>query len=157
MEPVLYCLLSYEPEVELNAKVYATLTSDQRALFVESFSDRKTKPFSDRDLQERPYECIETEESAACMICKDCLEQAREYPGLVHVGEKKALFHFTVESTGAIRPEEIVRRGIEVLKRKIGHIRGGLRTAANELEQQGMQMLPSRAIALAGTCLQSLK
>jgi len=117
--------------------VYATLTKDQRQAYVDSCSDKRTKPF---DRTERPYDCVETDEAVACMICKDCLEQAREYNNLVRVGEKKALFKFTVESTGALRPEEIVRRGVEVLRRKIADIRGNLKIAADDLEQQGMQM-----------------
>ena len=34
----------------------------------------------------------------------------RDYPGLAKVGERKTLFNFTVESTGALKPEEIVKR-----------------------------------------------
>jgi DNA-directed RNA polymerase II subunit RPB3 len=105
----------YEPEVSLNQKVYATLSEDQRTLFVETCSDKKMKPLSDKDRLERPWlsECVENDEAVACMICKDCMEQAREYPNLCRIGEKRALFHFTVESTGSLRPEEIVRRGVE--------------------------------------------
>jgi len=135
--PCCTAYFAYEPEVELNEKVYATLTKDQRQAYVDSCSDKRTKPF---DRTERPYDCVETDEAVACMICKDCLEQAREYNNLVRVGEKKALFKFTVESTGALRPEEIVRRGVEVLRRKIADIRGNLKIAADDLEQQGMQM-----------------
>ena len=140
--PVCTACFRYEPEVELNPKMYATLSLDQRTLFVETCSDKKMKPLSDKDRLERPWfsECVENDEAVACMICKDCMEQAREYPNLCRVGEKRALFHFTVESTGSLRPEEIVRRGVEVLKRKIADVRACMRTAADELEQQGMHL-----------------
>ena len=48
------------------------------------------------------------------------------------MGEKKGLFNFTVESTGALRPEEIVLRGVEVSsawrerRRRAGRRRVGL-------------------------------
>ena len=58
--------------------------------------------------QERPYDCIETAEAAACMVCLDCEQQLRDFPGLAKVGERKTLFNFTVESTGALKPEEVV-------------------------------------------------
>ena len=66
--------------------------------------------------------------------CLDCATQAREYPGLCKVGEKKQLFHFTVESTGALRPEEIVQRGADVLKRKLNNILTNLVPARQEMD-----------------------
>lgn len=131
---------AYEPDVEINHKIYTKLSDDQRRTFVEACSDKKAKPLTPEDKEKRPYECVETDEAVACMICKDCLEQAREHPDLCRVGEKKALFHFCVETTGALRPEEIVRRGVEVLKRKIADIRANLRGAADDLAAQGMEL-----------------
>jgi len=124
---------AYEPEVELNTKVYATLTDDQRDTFVNACSHKLAKPYAE---EERPYACVETDEASACMVCLDCVGQTREYPGLARVGEKKGLFNFTVESTGALRPEEIVLRGVEVLKRKLEEIRACVRSAANALEEE---------------------
>ena len=48
--------------------------------------------------------------------------------------EKKQLFNFVVESTGALRPELIVLRGLEVLKRKLKNIRAKLREAEEAME-----------------------
>ena len=81
------------------------------------------KPYAQ---EERPYACVETDEASACMVCLDCETQAREYHDLVKVSEKKQLFQFSVESTGALRPELIVLRGVEVLQRKLNDIRANL-------------------------------
>ena len=51
------------------------------------------------------------------------------------VSEKKQLFNFSVESTGAMPPELIVLRGIEVLRRKLKDIRANLRSAEELMEQ----------------------
>ena len=90
------------------------------------------KPYAQ---EERPYACVETDEASACMVCLDCDTQAREYHNLVKVSEKKQLFNFSVESTGALRPELIVLRGVEVLQRKLNDIRANLGSAAQLMEQ----------------------
>ena len=66
------CACSYEPEVELNTKVYATLTDDQRDTFVNACSHKLAKPYAE---EERPYACVETDEASACMVCLDCVGQ----------------------------------------------------------------------------------
>lgn len=128
--PTCTAVFQYEPSVELNQKVYKTLTHEQRDGWVSACSHKLAKPYSE---DERPYACVETEEASACMVCLDCEGQAREYPGLAKVGEKKGLFHFIVESTGALRPEEIVLRSLEVLKRKLNDINVQLQVAAREV------------------------
>ena len=36
-------------------------------------------------VEERPYDCVETEEASACMVCLDCASQFKDYPGLCRV------------------------------------------------------------------------
>lgn len=127
--PTCTAVFAYEPSVELSQKVYSTLTFDQRDAWVSACSHKLAKPYAD---EERPYHCVETDEASACMICLDCEGQAREYPGLAKVGEKKQLFHFSVESTGALPPEMIVLRSLEVLQRKLNDINVHLQVAARE-------------------------
>ena len=129
--PTCTAVFSYEPLVDLNAKVYATLTAEQRDTWVNACSHKLAKPYQ---YEERPYKCVETDEASACMVCLDCEAQAREYHSLVKVSEKKQLFHFSVESTGALRPELIVMRGLEVLQRKLKEIRARLTEAAEQAD-----------------------
>ena len=43
-------------------------------------------------------------------------------------------FKFTVESNGALKPEDIVQRGIQVLKRKLNQVRLHLTEAQTDLD-----------------------
>ena len=54
---------------------------------------------------------------------------------MLQVGEKKQLFNFTVETTGALRPELIVMRAVEVLLKKLKDIRANLKIAEDSMEQ----------------------
>ena len=75
------------------------------------------------------------QQASACMVCLDCEIQARDYHNLVKVSQKKQLFNFAVESTGALRPEVIVLRAVEVLRRKLKDVRAHLRDAEKAMEQ----------------------
>jgi len=130
--PTATTVFSYEPLVELNRKVYATLSAEQRDTYVNACSHKLMKPYAE---EERPYACVETDEASACMVCLDCEGQAREYHNLVKVSEKKQLFNFVVESTGSLRPELIVLRSIEVLRRKLKDVRANLRNAEEVMEE----------------------
>ena len=111
--------------------MYECVTHEQRDTFVNACSHKLLKPYS---YDERPYACVETYEASACMVCLDCVSQAREYHNLVKVSEKLQRFNFAVESTGALRPELIVLRGVEVLKRKLKDIQGNLKIAEQLME-----------------------
>ena len=54
----------------------------------------------------------------------------RSRDGLAKVRDRPQFFKFTVETTGALKPETIVLRAIEVLKRKLKDIQANLSTAA---------------------------
>jgi len=72
------------------------------------------------------------------MTCLDCGTQAREFPGLVKVTEKDQLYNFCVESTGSLRPELIVQRGVEVLRRKLIDVRTQIQSANQAMVDQSM-------------------
>jgi hypothetical protein len=68
----------------------------------------------------------------------ECLKKAEELgkPGLVDIRAKEDAFHFTVESTGALRPEEIVVNALKVLERKMEVTRGELDILEREQDEQ---------------------
>jgi len=80
--PTCTASFAYEPEVELSVKVYATMTPEQRRDFVDACPKKLARPY---DPDQRPYECVQTEEFSACMVCIDCLDHAKEYGGLCKV------------------------------------------------------------------------
>jgi len=47
-------------------------------------------------------------------------------PDLVHIQAKPERFIFTVETTGALRPEEIVMSALNVLKLKLANLQTNL-------------------------------
>ena len=64
---------------------------------------------------------VEIEEAGKCNLCIECHKYAEEC-GLikaVEIGENDSKFNFTVESTGALPPVEIVKKGLAILKAKI--------------------------------------
>ena len=106
------------------------MDEDARAAYVEACPKKLTKPFNPAD---RPYAAVESADAVACMTCLDCLDHSKSIPGLCVVRDKPQYFKFTVESTGALKPEEIVLRAIEVLKRKLKDVGANLGTAAQAL------------------------
>jgi DNA-directed RNA polymerase II subunit RPB3 len=72
---------------------------------------------------------IEIENADLCSLCQECTKFADEL-GLpsksVQVNENDRKFLFTVESTGALPPEEIVVRSMKILQSKLDFLREGL-------------------------------
>jgi len=130
--PCCTAVFTYEPEVELNKQVYARMTAEQRRDFVDACPKKINKPYKPED---RPYDSVETDEASACMVCLDCLDRTKEFHNLCKVRDKPGHFRFVVESTGALRPEQIVERAIQVLLAKLDDIRANLNAAEAEIDQ----------------------
>ena len=64
---------------------------------------------------------IEIEDASKCNQCIECYRFAEKMNEgkCVKIGEDDQKFFFTVESTGALPPEEIVRKALIILKAKI--------------------------------------
>lgn len=129
--PTCTAVFAYEPEVELSRKVYSQMTAEQRSIFVEGCPKKVSKPFT---AEERPYETVESEEASACMVCIDCLEAAKNFAGLAKVRDKPQHFNFHVETTGSLRPEDIVERSIDILSHKLKDIKANLEAAASSAQ-----------------------
>ena len=63
----------------------------------------------------------EVEEPLNCMFCDECKKCAikLQVPDLVDVKMNEHRFIFTVETTGSLRPEEVVLSAIQVIKNKL--------------------------------------
>ena len=70
------------------------------------------------------------QDAQSCIFCKECIfttEEYREKPEddlAVSVKHSSDKFFFTVETTGALKAEEVVRMAIVQLTKKVVHIRG---------------------------------
>lgn len=64
---------------------------------------------------------IEIENLSACHQCEECIRTAKKagYPDLIKVNSEENQFIFTVESTGALPPQTIVSKAMELLSDKL--------------------------------------
>ncbi len=60
---------------------------------------------------------ISTQNTLDCTLCELCVQECE--PGAITIESKENSFLFKVESTGALPPDEIVERAIEILKERI--------------------------------------
>lgn len=73
---------------------------------------------------------MDIEDAASCIFCDECKKKAiqLDVPDLVSVRQKQDRFLFTVETTGALRPEDVVRSAIRVLQEKLTNLHSHLTT-----------------------------
>eukprot|EP00753_Platysulcus_tardus_P003018 PLAT12175.1.p1 GENE.PLAT12175.1~~PLAT12175.1.p1 ORF type:complete len:306 (+),score=142.96 PLAT12175.1:155-1072(+) len=116
--PVSCAVYQMEPDVRLNAKRLKELTEEQKRAFVDSCPTRVY------EYDERLAE-VHVRESLNCMFCDECtklgdsFKESSEEDNVVAITPSSDRFIFTVESTGALRPEDIVISGLRVLQDKL--------------------------------------
>ena len=69
-------------------------------------------------------QAIDIEDLNACNLCNECNLYATEQglKGAINLDECEDKFVFTVEATGAMRPQLIVMKAITVLKKKLNDL-----------------------------------
>ena len=66
-------------------------------------------------------QAVEIEDANKCNLCEECLKYTKDQ-GLeraIRIDEKENKFIFTVESTGALSPEDIVLKACRILTQKL--------------------------------------
>lgn len=113
--PVATCSMVREPIVEIDQdKINKDLDVAKRKAFVAS-CPRDVYRFNEL------RNTVEIEDSDRCILCIECVRYAQSQ-GLeraVKINERDDKFVFTVESTGVMPPEEIVRRAFDILIDKL--------------------------------------
>lgn len=73
---------------------------------------------------------VDIEDASACIFCDECKKKAvqLDVPDLVSVRQKQDRFLFTVETTGSLRPEEVLRSAIRVIHEKLTNLHAHLAT-----------------------------
>jgi DNA-directed RNA polymerase II subunit RPB3 len=132
-QPVATAVYRFEPEIVIDENLMARLTEDEKRAFASS---SPAPVFKYNEVTKKVE--IDTPESYA--YDGECLKKAEDMgvPGLVTITAKQDAFIFTVESTGAIPPEDIVSRALEVLMRKLDITKGELDIVRSEQEAQGV-------------------
>mmetsp|Transcript_32269 Transcript_32269/g.51680 ORF Transcript_32269/g.51680 Transcript_32269/m.51680 type:complete len:319 (-) Transcript_32269:138-1094(-) len=120
-QPVATAVYRFEPEITINEELMNTLTEEEKIAFVES----SPVPVFRYNEQSRR---VEIDQPESYTYDGECLKKAEEMgkPGLVEIRAKLDTFLFTVESTGALKPEEIVINALRVLERKLDITKGEL-------------------------------
>ena len=123
--PVSTCIMRKQPIVEIDHEaINKKLTLAQRSEFVKKCP---RKVFKMNEFKKE----IEIENADECSLCQECTKYCQEV-GLpnrsVTISENDTRFKFTIESTGALPPEEIVLRAIKILQRKVNDLADGLAT-----------------------------
>mmetsp|Transcript_63516 Transcript_63516/g.150491 ORF Transcript_63516/g.150491 Transcript_63516/m.150491 type:complete len:311 (-) Transcript_63516:35-967(-) len=120
--PVATAVFRYEPDIQINNSKMDLLTEQQRQEWVKSC------PTFVYGID--PKKRVTVEQRLKCMYCDQCLEKAESFStpatnfrDLVSVRPMQDRFHFKVESTGALKPEEIVLTALDVLKSKLLELR----------------------------------
>ena len=113
--PVATCIMRAEPIVELlDNKLNTELTVAQRNTLIER-CPRKVYRLDDLKLT------VEIEDVNACNLCNECIKYTKDINvnNAIRIDESENKFIFTVESTGALPPEDIVIKALKVLSQKL--------------------------------------
>ena len=119
--PVCGCTFQPEPMVRLNRNRVDEMLDDEKKQFVESC------PRNVFGLDEEKGR-MDVVEEAACIFCDECIISAEklEKKGLVSVNTYPERFIFTVESTGAMEPHQIVQKAITKIQKKLHDVGSAL-------------------------------
>jgi len=120
--PTCGCVYQFDPDIRIDQVKASKLTSKQKEDFVACCP---TKVFA---LDESKRVVVEKPQN--CTYCGECEKKQLEFKdeygrpmrGLVAVKSKPDRFIFTVEVTGALKPEEVVLHALSVLKMKLSYI-----------------------------------
>lgn len=119
--PTATVALQQYPSIEINYHKMMNLTAVQKKEIVESCPAHVYRYKAENDQ-------IEIEDLPSCMLCMECVKKADGFKTekLIKVGIEERHFVYTVETSGSLKPEEIVRRAIGELKKKIELLRGSV-------------------------------
>lgn len=104
-----------QPLVSINEEIInQKMTPEQRKEFV-SLCPRKVYRFNELN------HMVEVKDQDKCNLCIECTRytDSLQHEKAVSLKEDEHKFIFTVESTGSLPPQEIVKKALAILKQKI--------------------------------------
>ncbi|EGC32876.1 RNA polymerase II core subunit [Dictyostelium purpureum] len=115
------CIATYQfqPIVTINQNRMDELSDKQKEEWVGS-CPTKVFGYSPHN-QSQP---VSVDEPMRCMYCLECKKKAEAFgkPDLISIEQKQDKFIFTVESSGSLKPEDIVLSAIQIIKAKLNSI-----------------------------------
>eukprot|EP00003_Mantamonas_plastica_P019179 TRINITY_DN313_c0_g1_i3.p1 TRINITY_DN313_c0_g1~~TRINITY_DN313_c0_g1_i3.p1 ORF type:complete len:173 (+),score=45.94 TRINITY_DN313_c0_g1_i3:2595-3113(+) len=120
--PVTVASYQFDPEISLNETVMSTLSESEKKSFVDSCP---TKVYSYNNEMRK----VEVTNARGCTYCEECTNYAKmlEKPEVVKISARQDKFIFYVESSGALEPDDIVERALNVLHSKLETVQEGVR------------------------------
>jgi DNA-directed RNA polymerase alpha subunit len=116
------CVVTFKPVpvIKLNQQKLQELTYDEKKQFCDS-CPRDVFEFDEATglVSVAPDGDLEYAFDDECVMFAETLKRDPEDDPVVSITEVKDTFLFTVETSGALKPHEIVERGIEVLSEKL--------------------------------------
>mmetsp|Transcript_19170 Transcript_19170/g.26173 ORF Transcript_19170/g.26173 Transcript_19170/m.26173 type:complete len:304 (+) Transcript_19170:1-912(+) len=128
--PVATVALKFDPIVKLNEDILDQYSEEQKMSFVDCCP---TKVF---DFDEYTQSVV-IKNPSQCIFCKECiytLEDFRRAPEdklAVEIKHSPDKFSFTVETTGALLPKEVVKDALSMLTAKITKLQEAIPALAN--------------------------
>ena len=114
-----------KPIIELNRELIAEqLTPENKRDFVASCPSKVYK------YEEKKDEIV-IEDAAKCTYCNECLRKVEDFGvdamDLVNIKIQKDHFTLHIETTGALKPEHVLRSSFDVLKKKLKALKDHLK------------------------------
>jgi len=126
--PTSCAVFRIEPIINLNLEKLKTLDMESKREWVNSCP---TKVFSFDAVSGD----VRVDKPEKCTFCEECIKDGRkrihygeggEYDDLVTIRQSKDTFHFTIETTGALRPEAIFLKAVNILEQKLATLESSL-------------------------------
>ena len=113
-----------KPIVTLNKEVISGLTEDQKKDFITCCPSKVYK------YEEKTKE-IEVEDANKCTYCNECFRKAEDLNQdpmeMIDISIQPDHFTMHIETTGSLKPEQVVKLAFDVLRRKLKVLKDHLR------------------------------
>ena len=105
--------MSHHAVINLNKLSLSTLEKTKQEEIIKSCPSKVYK-YNESDA------IIDIEDISRCTLCNNCVEKATQLgqPDMISVETDPSVFHFEIESSGAISATQILQRALDVLKDK---------------------------------------
>ena len=117
-QPVSMCAYKYFPKIQISSK--------------HCDSCGKCVNICPRKVLAKTGDKIEVKNLVACTLCQDCVEACSQDPKAIQVGWEENTFIFSLESSGALKPDRIMEEAVRILDRQLKEFEGQIKVKKSE-------------------------
>lgn len=117
-QPVSMCAYKYFPKIQISSK--------------HCDSCGKCVDICPRKVLAKTGDKIEVKDLVACTLCQDCVEACSQDPKAITVGWEENTFIFSLESSGALKPDRILKEAVRILDRQLKEFEGQIKVKKSE-------------------------